>query len=90
MVTIKSLDPAILQFTGADEQTVAIAAGGVGRSALRRGRPRDRPRARADDGRGSAARRDAFEDVDPGRGAGVARNRRGLRRHDERHGDARS
>ena len=49
-VTIRSLDPTVLEFNGAAEQTVTIPRRRVDRSALRRGGEGGRPRARADDG----------------------------------------
>ena len=79
VVTMKSLDPGVLELTGPAEQTLTVAPGGNVEVRFQGGGEDDRPRARADDG--DDGRRDGrVRGRDPGRGAGVARDRRGLRR----------
>ena len=89
----KSLDPDDLQFADTAPQTVRRARRRIGRGAVRRGGPGDRPRARADDGQ--ARRRDRrVRGRHPGRSAGLAGNRGGhtarrpTRRRRRRNADA--
>ena len=78
-VTMKSLDPAVLESRPRRPTVAPDCRRRVGRSALRWRRPRDRPRAHPDDG--ERRRRDRrLRGRHPGRGAGLAGNRGGLRR----------
>ena len=81
IVTIKSLDPDVLLLQRRRRADVADWCRRIDRSALRRRRPDDRPRPGADDGQ--ARERDRrIRGRDSGRGAGLAGDRRGLRRDD--------
>ena len=78
-VTIESLDPDVLEFTAGAPADAADGRRRIDRGAVRCGGQARRPRPRPDDASKLGDETDAFEDVDSGRGPGVAGDRRGVR-----------
>ena len=79
IVTMRSLDPGVLEIKGEPQQQVSGERGRLGGSALQHRRSRGRPRARADE-RAPARRKRRVRRSDPGRDPEHAGNGRGLRR----------